>query len=66
MVEKELFIKALSGLFGYWGSDTPAEVFWGANDLLMWYETEYKVELGIRFNEESPNFDEVVEAIRAS
>ncbi len=64
MKEKELFIKALSGLFFYWGSDTPAEVFWGCNDLLDWYEKEYNVSLNIRFNEEHPNFDEVVDAIR--
>jgi hypothetical protein len=61
-----LFIKALSGLFYDWGSDTPSEVFWGANNLLDWYEKEYNVELGIRFNEENPNFDEVIEAIRVS
>lgn len=63
MKNKELFIKALTGLFFDWGSDTPPEVFWGANDLLEWYEAEYGVSLGIRFDEENPNFEEVIEAI---
>ena len=66
MKEKELFIKALNTLFFSWGSDTPAEVFWGCNELLEWYEKEHKVKLNIRFDETNPNFDEVEEAIRKS
>lgn len=72
MKEKERFIKALGGLFFEWGGDTPQEVYWGANDLLNWYEVEYGIELNISF--ESPckengyklNYDEVIEAIRNS
>lgn len=64
MINKDLFINALSTLFFTWGSDTPAEVFWGANDLLDWYEKEYNVILNIRFDEENLNYDEVIEAIR--
>jgi len=66
MKEKEAFIKALDGLFHYWGGDTPPEVYWGANDMLDWYEKEYSVKLNIRFDEENHNYDEVVEAIRKS
>lgn len=66
MKEKEIFIKALSGLFFAWGGDTPPEVFWGCNDLLDWYEKEYGVSLNIRFNEEESNFDDVVNAIKKS
>jgi hypothetical protein len=32
-----------------------------------WFEEEYNVKLGIRFDEENPdNFDEVIEAIKNS
>lgn len=70
MKEKELFIKALNGLFFYWGSDAPPEAYWAANDLLDWYEKEYDVLLNIRFEEENvyklvfDNFDKVIEAIK--
>lgn len=64
MKEKELFIKALESLFFDWGGDTPVEVFWGANELLNWYETEYDVLLNIRFDEENDNFNKVLEAIK--
>ena len=63
MRNKEIFIEALSTLFFSWGSDTPAEVFWGCNELLDWYEKEYNVTLGIRFDEENNNFDEVINVI---
>ena len=67
MKEKDLFIKALGSLFFSWGSDTPAEVFWGANDLLDWFEKEHNVQLGIRFDEENPdNYNDVIEAIKNS
>jgi len=63
MKEKKLFIKSLGTLFFSWGSDAPAEVYWGANEMLDWYEKEYVVKLNIRFNEEEYNFDEVIQAI---
>lgn len=71
MINKELFIKGLSTLFYSWGSEAPAEVFWGANELLDWYEAEYNVKLNIRFDEEgiyngTDNFDDVIDAIRNS
>jgi len=66
MKQKDLFINALTGLFTYWGSNTPPEVFWGCNDLLLWYEKEYNVSLGIRFDEEKDNFQEVIEVIKNS
>ena len=69
MKNKEAFIAALSTLFFSWGGDTPAEVFWGANELLDWFEKEYGVLLNIRFDEEPgycENFDDVINAIRNS
>ncbi len=70
MKNKELFIKALSTLFFSFGSNAPSEVFWGANEMLDWYEAEYNITLGIRFEdsngediEEVSNFDDVKIAI---
>jgi hypothetical protein len=64
MKEKDKFIKALGTLFHSWGSDTPPEVFWGANELLNWFEKEYGVTLGVEFEED--NYDEVIKAIKNS
>jgi len=69
MKNKEAFIKALSTLFHSWGSDTPPEVIWGANELLEWFELEFEVKLNIRFLEEGEpeyegNYDKVIEAIQ--
>lgn len=70
MKDKELFIKSLSTLFFSWGSDTPDEVFWGANELLTWFESEYNVTLGIEFERDEQtwetNYDDVIAAIRQS
>ena len=64
---KQKFVDALETLFHSWGSDTPPEVFWGCNELLDWYELEFNVNLGIRFDEENPdNFDDVIDAIMKS
>jgi hypothetical protein len=66
MRERELFIKALDCLFWSFGSEPPAEVIWGANDLLIWFETEYVVSLCQRFEEENigESYEKVIEAIR--
>ena len=68
MKEKELFINALNTLFWSWGGDPYAEVIWAGNDLLNWYEKEYNIKLNIRFDEENEtyNFNEVIEAIKNS
>jgi hypothetical protein len=70
MKNKEAFINSLSTLFFSWGSDTPSEVIWGANDLLDWFESEYNVTLNIRFEESQlcgcDNYDDVIDAIRNS
>jgi hypothetical protein len=66
MKRKELFISALNTLFWSWGSEAPAEVSWGCNDLLEWYEAEYNVLLNVRFEEDCQNYDKVIEAIRES
>ena len=63
--EKEMLEKALDTLFFSWGSDAPEEVYWGANELLDWFEKEFDVSLGIRFDEETFNYDDVIEAIKA-
>ena len=68
--QKEMLVKSLRTLFFSWGSDTPDEVFWGANELLDWYEKEFNLSLGIRFEIDEQtfdtNYDDVIEAIRNS
>lgn len=63
----DMLISAINTLFFSWGSDTPDEVFWGANELLDWYETEYNITLGIRFDRDEEtyetNFDDVINAL---
>ena len=69
MIHKQKFIKALGTLFYSWGSEAPAEVIWGANDLLEWFESEYSVSLGQRFEEDianNMNYDAVINAINKS
>jgi hypothetical protein len=75
MKQKQLFIKALNTLFFSGGGDPQPETYWGCNELLDWYEKEYGVTLGVRFDEESPDgphafgydgFDEVIEKIKNS
>ena len=59
-MNKELFLKALSTLFWSWGSDTPSEAYWAANEFLDYFEAVNNVQLGIRFeepNSEPPNYD---------
>lgn len=67
MKEKELFIKVLNTLFWSFGSEPPAEVIWGANDLLEWVEVEYGVKLKNRFSEDldtmADDFEAVIEEI---
>lgn len=66
--QKEKLIKALGTLFFSWGSDTPDEVYWGANELLDWYESEFNIKLNIRFERDEvtfdTNYDDVIEAIK--
>lgn len=62
---KQELIRALNTLYFSWGSDAPAEVTWGANEILEWYEKVFNVTVG-RFEEDSENFDEVIESIRNS
>lgn len=67
MKNKQEFIKALSTLFYSWGSDAPDEVFWGANELLEWYEKEFNVQLNIVFERDEDtwedNYEDVIQAI---
>lgn len=68
MKHNELLLKALLTLFYSWGGDTPTEVYWGANELLVWFEAEFEVELGIRFEIDpitnESNYDNVIEKIK--
>ena len=68
MTHKQKFIKALGTLFYSWGGDTPPEVIWGTNELLEWFEAEYNVSLGERFDEDldNRNYDAVIDAINKS
>jgi len=47
-------------LFGSWGGDTPAEVYWAAEDLLLFLEEEYDVIIINRFDESKPENVELV------
>ena len=64
----ELFVNALNTLFWSFGSEPPVEVIWGANDLLVWFEAEYGVQLENRFSEDlntmSDDFNKVIEEIK--
>jgi hypothetical protein len=64
MKNKDLFLKAIDTLYWSWGSEAPPEVSWGCNELLEWYEAEYNVVLGVRFEEDCQNYEEVIEAIK--
>ena len=68
--QKEMFVKSLDTFFWSWCSDTPTEVLWGANELLDWYEKEFNLSLGIRFERDEKtydtNYNAVIEAIRKS
>jgi len=64
MKNKDLFLQSIDTLFWSFGSEPPAEVIWGANELLDWYEKEYNVQLNIRFDEDCENYNEVIETIK--
>ena len=72
-MEKELFIEALETLLYSWGSDTPSEAYWAANDFLKYFEKVNGIKLGISFEEpnsippnynNSDNCEEVIEKIK--
>lgn len=69
MKEKELFLEALSTLFWSWGSEPPAEVIWGANELIDWYEKEYNVKINERFTEDidllAEQYDKVIKELKS-
>lgn len=49
---KEAFVKSLHTLLFSWGTETPPEAVWAANDFLQYYEEEMGIEIGARFDEE--------------
>jgi len=34
-----------------WGSEAPAEVIWGLNEMIEWLEQEYNIKIDGRFEE---------------
>lgn len=58
-MEKVLFVKALKTLFYSWGSDTPSEAIWAANEFLDYFEKVNGITLSGRFEEleQTPNWD---------
>lgn len=66
MKNKKLFCQAINTLLWSFGSEPPAEVIWGVNELLDWYEEEYGVKLGIRLTEEDlgKEYKEMISAIK--
>lgn len=59
MMNKEMFFKSIHTLLFSWGSEAPAEVTWGLNELLDWYEHAYDIKFPDRFNEDGSNHAEV-------
>lgn len=51
MKNKALFIDAIKTLLYSWGSDTPSEATWAANELLDFYEAETGHIMGVRLAE---------------
>lgn len=62
--------KFLSGLFHSWGSDTPQEAVWAANDFLKIIESAYDYKFKNNFSESydetlpSNNYEVVVEELK--
>lgn len=48
----KLFIKACKTLLYSWGGDTPAEVIWGLNEMLRYFEEVNKIEIPGDFQED--------------
>ena len=63
MKNKEGLINALSTLFWSFGSEPPAEVIWGANDLIDWIEKEFGVKIENRFSAVLDDMDQAYEAV---
>lgn len=63
MKNKQSFINALSTLFWSFGSEPPAEVIWGANDLIDWVEKEFVVKIENRFSEDLDDMHQSYEAV---
>ena len=66
MKNKELFFQALNTLLSSFANHPSPEVIKGANELLVWFEAEYKIKLKNRFSEyPTPmvNFENVIREI---
>ena len=66
MKNKELFFQALNTLLSSFAKQPSPEVIKGANELLVWFEAEYKIKLKNRFSEyPTPmvNFENVIREI---
>jgi len=51
MKDKKKFMDAVKTLLFSWGSDAPAEVVWGLNEMVEWAEKEFGVTINGRFEE---------------
>jgi len=59
MKNKQSFLQAINTLLFSWGSDTPPEAIWAANELLDWVEYEFEISIKGRFEEsEEQNADQ--------
>ena len=61
MKNKEIFLSAIASILYSGPADAPESIIESVNELLDWYEMEYDVTLGIRFEED--NYEEVFETI---
>jgi hypothetical protein len=53
MKNKKQFLVSINTLMYSWGSEAPAEVIWGLNELLDWLEDEYNMHIPMRFQEDN-------------
>lgn len=65
MKNKKLFCQAINTLLWSSSSESPAEVIWGVNELLDWYEDEYGVKLGVRLPEDEDLGEESIKLMSA-
>jgi hypothetical protein len=60
-------IRLFDTLLFSWGSDTPSEAIWSANELIEWIESEFSVNIPSRFDETNPDvYQTVVDDIKLS
>jgi hypothetical protein len=63
MKNKEKFIEVLIDLVSVGPADAPDEVIDCANSLLDWIGEEFNISIGVRFDNDEGNFEEVFDEL---